>query len=50
MEGDYKIVEYDDWCFRCKHKEIDENEEPCEECLTIAARPDSRKPEKWEEA
>lgn len=49
MEGDLKIVEYDDWCYRCKHRSVTEDEEPCRECLTIPARPDSHKPEKWEE-
>lgn len=43
------IVSFDMYCPYCKHVNVNENEEPCETCLSIAARPNSRKPEKWEE-
>lgn len=37
-------------CTKCKHKDVDLNEEPCFTCLGVAAREDgSRKPVKFEE-
>lgn len=42
------IVNFDGYCFSCTHKNTDENEDPCNECLTISARDDSRKPEHYE--
>lgn len=43
------IVEFDMYCPACKHYKKDQNEEPCSTCLSIPARENSRKPEKWEE-
>lgn len=43
------IVNFDMYCTSCKHVNVPENEEPCDTCLSIPARQDSRKPEKWEE-
>ena len=43
-----KIVEFEQWCPRCKHEDTPGTEEPCNECLSIPARMGSRKPEKWE--
>ena len=48
MEGDLKIVNFYDWCKTCRHRNKLSNEEPCNECLAIPARPNSTKPEKWE--
>ena len=47
MEGDLKIVEFDKWCNTCRYYETEESEDPCRECLTIGARPDSRRPERY---
>lgn len=44
-----KFVEFDKYCSQCKHYDVLETEEPCNGCLTIAARANSHKPEKFEE-
>lgn len=49
MIGDKKIVEYENWCPKCKYLNVDEVEEPCNECLTYPAVEDSHKPIKFEE-
>lgn len=38
----YKIVRFEDYCFRCKHRDKDEN--VCDGCISVAARDDSRMP------
>ena len=48
-EENMHIVEFDMYCPACKHFKEDQNEEPCDTCLSIPARMGSRKPEKWEE-
>lgn len=45
-----KIVEFENWCYRCKHFEKDETERPCFECLENPVNIDSRKPTYYEEA
>lgn len=56
MIGDKKIVEFEKYCPTCKYfnttrnEETQENEEPCNECLEIPARTDSRRPECYEES
>jgi len=44
-----KIVEFDKYCPRCKHKDVTPTADPCNECLTVPAREGTRKPEKFEE-
>ena len=39
-----KIVYFDQWCQKCKHKDLPENDDPCDECLTYPAREYSYKP------
>lgn len=48
MIGDKKEVFFQDWCYRCKHWSKDENEEPCDECLSEPGNEDSHKPTEWE--
>lgn len=48
-ENDYKMVMFNTHCPKCKYEEVDENQEPCEECLTEYAKWASRKPVKFEE-
>lgn len=43
------IVEFDMYCPTCKYKKTKETDDPCNLCLTITVRENSRKPEKWEE-
>ena len=45
----YKEVYYDEWCPKCKHWELPENESPCNECLTYSHREDSHKPSFFKE-
>lgn len=49
MIGDYKFVEYDKYCNKCKHSECYEGDDPCNECLTNPAMIDSHKPMHFEE-
>lgn len=49
MEENMKLVEFDLYCPVCKHFSKDQNEEPCESCLSVPARANSHKPERWEE-
>lgn len=48
MIGEHKIVDFYEYCKTCKYKDVFINEPPCNECISIPARPDSRRPEKWE--
>lgn len=43
-----KEVYFSKYCSLCKHKNVVETAEPCNECLTCGARKDSHKPEKFE--
>lgn len=49
MNDNLHIVNFDLYCPACKHFNKNQNEEPCDTCLSVPARKDSRKPEKWEE-
>lgn len=44
-----KIVDFT-WCNSCKHKDKEEYEDPCRDCLNEAGSEDSRRPEKYEKA
>lgn len=46
----FKEVFFDVYCPTCKYKDDPDDgfKEPCNECLTIPARENSHKPEKWE--
>ena len=48
-EYKFKIVEYENWCNKCKHKNKEENEDPCWDCLTTPVNEHSKKPICWEE-
>ena len=50
MMYENKIVRFDIYCDKCKHKELDESLEPCNECLTCPVNYHSSKPVKFEEA
>lgn len=49
MENDYKEVYFDQYCKTCAHKNTDEAEEPCRECLNESVNLYSHKPVNWEE-
>lgn len=49
MEGDLHIVDFEKWCATCENRDKAATDEPCDSCLTVPARPNSRKPERWKE-
>lgn len=44
----YKEVYFHEYCKSCKHKEVKENEEPCDECLSEPTNLNSHKPLNYE--
>ena len=48
MEHQMKFVEFDIYCPRCKHQNLAETQDPCNECLGTSAREDTHIPEYWE--
>lgn len=40
-----KIVEFEKWCHKCEHFNVEDWDYPCHECMEAVAREDSRKPE-----
>ena len=48
MENQMKFVEFNIYCPRCKHKDLDEHQDPCNECLEVGARENTHVPEYWE--
>lgn len=44
-----KIVEFDEWCKKCKHYDKGENEDPCWDCLCDPVKVASHKPTRFEE-
>ena len=50
MEGDYLIVDFKKYCETCKHKDVKETKDPCNECLENPTNLYSHKPVKWEDA
>ena len=47
--NDYKEVYFGNFCKKCKHFDVKDNEEPCEECLDNPINLHSHKPVKFEE-
>lgn len=48
-DNEYKEVYFSKYCKTCKHKELKNNEEPCNSCLDEPINLFSHKPVKWEE-
>lgn len=48
-DNNMKEVDFNKYCKTCRHEKVKETEEPCCDCLDIAARSESHKPERWEE-
>ena len=44
-----KIVEFDNWCYKCKYFKTKETEEPCTDCLDEPVNDDSHRPVYWKE-
>ena len=49
MESVYKIVYFDQYCNKCKHRDLKEEQEPCRECLDWPVNEYSHQPVKFEE-
>ena len=45
----YKEVYFHEYCKTCKHKEVKDQDEPCNTCLEDPINLYSHKPVKWEE-
>ena len=48
-EEGYKLVYFDTYCKFCKHREVKDEDEPCDSCLSEPINLYSHKPVKWEE-
>lgn len=44
-----KIVEFELYCSKCKHYDSNDADDPCDYCLSVPARENSRRPIKYEE-
>lgn len=44
---DLKEVLFGEYCKKCKHEKCSDIKDPCDECLSVPARIDSQKPEKF---
>lgn len=49
MKYEYKEIYFHEYCKTCKHSDIMDIEEPCNECLNNPVNLHSHKPVKWEE-
>jgi hypothetical protein len=49
MNEEYLKVDFKKYCKTCKHKELGEKFDPCNECLDYGYNLNSQKPMKWEE-
>ena len=48
MDDQYKEVYFGQYCKTCKHIELEENKEPCDECLSEPINLYTHRPVKWE--
>lgn len=48
QDEEYKEVYFDQYCNNCKHKDIDEKQNPCHKCLCEPVNLYSHKPINWE--
>ena len=42
------IADFEQYCKKCKHKDISETEDPCNDCLDEPVNENSRKPVNFE--
>ena len=49
MENKNKIVNFQEYCHKCKHVDCAGDQEPCNECLSNSTNVNSHKPVKYEE-
>lgn len=48
MEYKEKIVRFDEYCDKCKHKELEDYKDPCNDCLNNPVNINSRRPVNYE--
>ena len=46
---DYKLVDFEEYCKTCEYKDLEDNLDPCNECLEHPVNLYSHKPVKWKE-
>lgn len=44
----YKEVHFHEYCKKCKHKDVPEKNDPCNECLGEATNMDTHRPVRYE--
>ena len=49
MEDNTKLVDFDVYCPKCKYLELDDSDDPCNECLAYGGNYNSHKPVNYEE-
>ena len=49
MENQQKEVYYDQYCYKCKFKNTEETEDPCNDCMNQPYNFDSHKPVNFKE-
>lgn len=49
MDNNFKEVRFDKYCKKCKHHDVKEYEDPCNECLESGMNEGSEKPVKFVE-
>ena len=47
-DNQYQEVYFCQYCKTCKHNELEENKDPCDECLSEPINLYTHKPVKWE--
>ncbi len=49
MDENIKLVDFEHYCPKCEYFKTKETDEPCNTCLSIGGRNESRKPEYFKE-
>ena len=49
MTDNYKEVYFGEYCTTCEHKNLKEEEDPCDECLSNPVNLYSHRPIKWKQ-
>lgn len=49
MENLYFEVDFEKYCKTCEHKDLDERNDPCCECLDHGSNTQSERPVNWKE-
>ena len=47
MDDSYKEVYFDQYCKTCKYEKLEEDKDPCDDCLNEPVNVYSHKPVKW---